>query len=63
MKKAVIIGGGITGLSAAYFLQNKARESGQDVSITIVEASERLGGKIRTVHDGAFTMEMAPIRS
>lgn len=57
MKKAVIIGGGITGLSAAYFLQKKARESGQDVSITIVEASERLGGKIRTVHDGAFTME------
>lgn len=57
MKKAVIIGGGITGLSAAYYLQKKARESGQDVSITIVEASERLGGKIRTVHDGTFTME------
>lgn len=57
MKKAVIIGGGITGLSAAYFLQKKARESGQEVHITILEASDRLGGKIRTVHDGEFTME------
>ncbi|GIO29074.1 protoporphyrinogen oxidase [Paenibacillus albilobatus] len=57
LKKAVIIGGGITGLSAAYFLQKKARESGQTIHITIVEAEERLGGKIRTVHDGDFTME------
>jgi len=57
LKKAVIIGGGITGLSAAYFLQKKARESGQEVHITILEASDRLGGKIRTVHDGEFTME------
>ncbi|MCJ8012382.1 protoporphyrinogen oxidase [Paenibacillus sp. KQZ6P-2] len=57
MKKVVVIGGGITGLSTAYYLQKDAQGSGTDIHITIVEASEQLGGKIRTVHDGEFTME------
>ncbi|MWV42438.1 protoporphyrinogen oxidase [Paenibacillus sp. HJL G12] len=57
MKKVVVIGGGVTGLSTAYYLQKNARESGKEIHITVVEASERLGGKIRTVHDGEFTME------
>ncbi|MGN7356959.1 protoporphyrinogen oxidase [Paenibacillus sp. SAF-054] len=57
MKKVVVIGGGITGLSTAYYLQKSAKEMGADIHITVVEASDRLGGKIRTVHDGEFTME------
>lgn len=57
MKKVVVVGGGITGLSAAYYLQKAARESGRQIGITIVEASDQLGGKIRTEHDGEFTME------
>lgn len=57
MKKVVVIGGGITGLSTAYYLQKSAKEMGADLHITVVEASDRLGGKIRTVHDGEFTME------
>lgn len=57
MKKVVVIGGGITGLSTAYYLQKNARESGSEIHITVVEANERLGGKIRTVQDGEFTME------
>lgn len=40
-----IVGGGITGLSAAYF----ALKNGQDPhSITIYEGAQRLGGKIQT---------------
>jgi protoporphyrinogen/coproporphyrinogen III oxidase len=56
MGSVIIIGGGIAGLSAAYYLQ-KARP---DISITLLEASERLGGKIQTVHDQGFLIEGGP---
>lgn len=44
MKRCAIIGGGISGLAAAYFLSRKA--PGQD--ITLFESADRLGGVIRT---------------
>lgn len=44
MKRCAIIGGGISGLAAAYFLSRKA--PGQD--ITLYESADRLGGVIRT---------------
>lgn len=40
----VIVGGGIAGLSAAYYLQKLAPE----LAVTLLEASARLGGKIRS---------------
>lgn len=44
-QQLAIIGGGITGLTAAYY----ALKNGQDpASITIYESTERLGGKIKT---------------
>lgn len=42
--KAVIIGGGIAGLSAAYQLLKQAPET----EVSVLEASDRWGGKIRT---------------
>ncbi len=58
MKKVVIVGGGITGLSCAYYL-NKA--AGSDVDITLVESSPTLGGKIKTLIDPAGrTVEGGP---
>jgi protoporphyrinogen/coproporphyrinogen III oxidase len=59
----VIIGGGITGLSAAYALQNAAHARGADVRYTLVERDGRLGGKIvtDTVRDGGdFVVEGGP---
>lgn len=44
--RAAVVGGGITGLVAAYRLRT---ELGPDAQITVVEASERLGGTLRTV--------------
>jgi oxygen-dependent protoporphyrinogen oxidase len=44
----VIIGGGITGLSAAYALQKRARLSGLPLACTLIEAQGRLGGVIST---------------
>lgn len=54
-KKIVIIGGGITGLTTAYYLQKQ-----KDVEITIVEASHKLGGKIRTEYKDGFVIERGP---
>ena len=43
-----IIGGGITGLSAAYALQQEVEKQGVDISYTLLEKSGRWGGKIKT---------------
>ncbi len=44
----VIIGGGITGLSAAWYLQQEAQAQGISLSYTLLEQSNRWGGKILT---------------
>ncbi|MCZ2257283.1 protoporphyrinogen oxidase [Sporosarcina sp. G11-34] len=59
-KKVVIIGGGITGLSAAFYLQKEAREKGLPIDVLLVEAANRLGGKIQTVRRDGFIIERGP---
>jgi protoporphyrinogen/coproporphyrinogen III oxidase len=64
-KHVAIIGGGITGLSAAWYLQQGAADSSADLSYTLLEQSDRWGGKIRTEHvDGQggdpFVIEAGP---
>ncbi|HAY85138.1 MAG TPA: hypothetical protein DCY42_09520, partial [Chloroflexi bacterium] len=44
-KQIVIVGGGITGLSAAWYLTTHSTES---VKVTLIEAEPRLGGKVIT---------------
>jgi protoporphyrinogen/coproporphyrinogen III oxidase len=46
-----IVGGGIAGLAAAFELSLRG------VPFTLLEASDRLGGLIRTEYDGGFTIE------
>src|SRR5690242_12630627 len=43
MKRIAIIGGGISGLTAAYQLE-KARAEGSDLEYTLFESGQRLGG-------------------
>ncbi|MED3729251.1 protoporphyrinogen oxidase [Priestia filamentosa] len=57
MKTVVVIGGGITGLSAMYELQKWKKANGKDVRLVLAEASNQLGGKIRTVKRNSFLME------
>jgi len=52
--KVAVIGGGIAGLSAAYELHKVGAE------FTLFEASDRLGGVIRTERVGDFLMEGGP---
>jgi oxygen-dependent protoporphyrinogen oxidase len=55
-----ILGGGITGLAAAFYLERQARESGRPIRYTLVEAEDRLGGKIVTHRQAGFVMEGGP---
>ena len=50
----VIIGGGITGLAAAYELAQRR------IPFTLLEGSGRLGGLIRTDRIDGFTIEAGP---
>ncbi|WP_421101447.1 protoporphyrinogen oxidase [Sporosarcina psychrophila] len=59
-KKVVIVGGGITGLSAAFYMQKEAREKGLPLDVILVEASNRIGGKIQTVRRNGFIIERGP---
>ncbi len=59
-RRVVVLGGGITGLSAAWELTRAAQREKRPVEVVVLEASERLGGKVRTeVLDGA-TIEIGP---
>src|SRR5215212_1001156 len=60
----VVVGGGITGLSAAFYLERAARVAGRSIRCTIVEREARFGGKIltETIDDstGTFIVEAGP---
>ncbi|TYR79078.1 protoporphyrinogen oxidase [Priestia megaterium] len=59
-KKVVIIGGGITGLSSAYYLQKELKEKNLSIDFQLIEATHRLGGKIQTLSRDGFTIERGP---
>ncbi|HEY6309102.1 MAG TPA: protoporphyrinogen oxidase [Candidatus Angelobacter sp.] len=59
MKRVAIIGGGIAGLSAAFYLE-KARRSGTPLAWTLFEKSGRLGGVIKTEHRDDYVLEAGP---
>lgn len=59
-KKVVVIGGGISGLSTAFYLQKKGKENGLSLDITLIEKSETLGGKVQTLHRDGFVIEKGP---
>lgn len=47
-KHVVIIGGGISGLSSAFFLSQRADREHLPLKITLLEATDRFGGVLRT---------------
>lgn len=56
----VVIGGGISGLSSAFYLQKLARESGKELNIVLVEGEDHVGGKIHTLRKDGFVIEKGP---
>ena len=59
-KKIAIIGGGIAGLSTAFFLQEKLQEQALSADILLMESEGRLGGKIISERVGDFMIEGGP---
>ncbi len=59
MKRIAIIGGGISGLSAAYTLEEK-RQSGTPVEYVLFESGPRLGGVLVTDHVDGCIVEAGP---
>lgn len=57
MKKIAIIGGGITGLATAFYLQEYSRGP---VDMTLIESAPRLGGKIASAQEKGFVIEGGP---
>lgn len=59
MKRIAIIGGGISGLSAAFELEQR-RQAGVEVEYTLFESSSRLGGVLRTDYVDGCVVEAGP---
>ena len=55
-RRVVVVGGGITGLTAAYRLRDRR----PDLAVTVVESAARLGGKITTEAVDGFVLEGGP---
>ena len=58
-RRIAVVGGGISGLTAAYTLA-QARERGAPVSEILIDADNRLGGVVRTDHLEGFVLEGGP---
>ncbi|SDH56444.1 oxygen-dependent protoporphyrinogen oxidase [Alteribacillus persepolensis] len=58
--KVAIIGGGITGLTAAYYLQKEALAQNSGIDVDLFESSRELGGKIKTNYYKDFIIEQGP---
>jgi len=59
-KHIVIVGGGITGMSTAFALQQMCKAQNTRIRCTVLERQKRLGGKILTHREQGFVMEGGP---
>ncbi len=57
MRKVAIVGGGITGLAAAYFLQERGHGT---VDYRLIESAPSYGGKIVSARENGFIVEGGP---
>ena len=59
-KHVIVIGGGISGLAAAHRLTELRRAGSLELKVTLLEASDRLGGVIATERTGDLLLELGP---
>lgn len=59
-KHIVVIGGGITGLTAAYELLKRYSFKGRAIRLTLLEKKPALGGSIQTLRKDGFIIEKGP---
>jgi protoporphyrinogen/coproporphyrinogen III oxidase len=56
-RRVVVIGGGITGLAAAWRLYEGAASREMPLAVTLLEGSGRVGGALETIRRDGFVME------
>jgi oxygen-dependent protoporphyrinogen oxidase len=59
-RRILVVGGGITGLSAAYYARKAAEREGVSCRIVLAEQSTKFGGKIHTLYKDDFVIEKGP---
>jgi protoporphyrinogen/coproporphyrinogen III oxidase len=60
MRTVAIVGGGITGLAAAFHLEERAKAGGLPLACRLIERETRFGGKILTERVDGFIIEGGP---
>lgn len=58
--RIVVLGAGVSGLAAAHRLAELSRSEGRALDLTVLEASSRAGGLIRTRREDGFLWEEGP---
>jgi oxygen-dependent protoporphyrinogen oxidase len=58
--RVVVAGGGLSGLATAYALIRDANREGRDLRLTLLEASNRLGGNVHTERTDGYVIESGP---
>lgn len=58
--RVAIIGGGITGLTTAFYLNKFKEELTVPFEFALYESEERLGGKMQTIRKDGFLIELGP---
>ena len=56
--KVAIVGGGVSGLTVAYRLEQASKDLSDGIEIDLFESSDQLGGKLQTVRVDQMLMEM-----
>lgn len=59
-RKVLILGGGISGLTAAYRLTREAAATGPSLEVRLLEAADRPGGVIGTRREDGYLIEEGP---
>jgi protoporphyrinogen/coproporphyrinogen III oxidase len=60
MKRVVVVGGGLSGLAAAWSLLEEARARSLDLDLTVLEREPSIGGKIRSTREEGYLCEAGP---
>jgi protoporphyrinogen/coproporphyrinogen III oxidase len=60
VRRVAILGGGISGLAAAFRLQELAAQANRDIHVALYESGTSLGGCIQTHHEHDMVMELGP---
>lgn len=60
MKRIAIVGGGLSGLTSAFYILEKAKQFNAQVEVTILEKNNRIGGKINSIQQDGYLCEYGP---